>query len=49
MFLTETKRIVLTAWKENIEYDIHGIDAIEFTSEGDMRQALNNLQATQAG
>lgn len=31
---------------ENVPYDKSGLDAILFTSEGDMRNALNNLQAT---
>lgn len=30
---------------ENIEYTQDGLDAILFTAEGDMRHALNNLQA----
>lgn len=31
------------------EYDDSGIEAIVFTAQGDMRQALNNLQATHSG
>lgn len=35
---------------ENIlQYDASGIEAIVFTAQGDMRQALNNLQSTYAG
>lgn len=35
--------------KENIKYDDSGMEALIFTAEGDMRYALNNLQATCAG
>lgn len=35
--------------KESIEYDEEGMEALIFTAEGDMRYALNNLQATFAG
>ena len=31
------------------EYDDSGIEALVFTAQGDMRQALNNLQATFSG
>ena len=31
---------------ENVEYSDDGLEAIVFTSQGDMRQALNNLQST---
>ena len=34
---------------EGATYDEGGIEAIVFTAEGDMRQALNNAQATAAG
>ena len=30
-------------------YEDEGIEAVIFTADGDMRQALNNLQATYAG
>ncbi|KAL7519553.1 hypothetical protein ACHAWX_004311 [Stephanocyclus meneghinianus] len=35
--------------KEEVSYDIDGLGAIIFTAEGDMRNALNNLQATVSG
>lgn len=35
--------------KEDIKYTKDGLEAIIFTAEGDMRYALNNLQATFAG
>lgn len=31
---------------ENVEYSEDGLEAIVFTAQGDMRQALNNLQST---
>ena len=31
--------------EENVEYDMEGIDALIFISDGDMRNAINNLQA----
>ena len=34
---------------EKIEYDNEGLEALIFTAEGDMRYALNNLQATYSG
>lgn len=34
---------------ENINYTNDGLEAIIFTAEGDMRQAINNLQSTVAG
>lgn len=30
--------------KEGVPYDNKGLEAIVFTADGDMRQALNNLQ-----
>ncbi|KAJ8686421.1 hypothetical protein QAD02_022215 [Eretmocerus hayati] len=35
--------------KENVSYTDDGLDAIVFTAQGDMRQALNNLQSTVNG
>jgi DNA polymerase III delta prime subunit len=32
-----------------VAYDDRGLEAIVFTADGDMRQALNNLQATVSG
>ncbi|CAO1633861.1 unnamed protein product [Sympodiomycopsis kandeliae] len=34
---------------ENIQYTDAGLEALVFTSEGDMRQAINNLQSTHTG
>lgn len=35
--------------KENVNYTEDGLEAIVFTAQGDMRQALNNLQSTHEG
>ena len=35
--------------KEKVDYTEDGLDAIIFTAQGDMRQALNNLQSTKEG
>lgn len=43
------ERLVEVAKEEKIDYDESGIEALIFTAEGDMRYALNNLQATVAG
>lgn len=43
------KQVKWVAGKENVAYDDSGLEAITFTADGDMRQALNNLQATSAG
>jgi replication factor C subunit 2/4 len=32
-----------------VEYNDDGLTALIFTSEGDMRQAINNLQSTHSG
>ncbi len=32
--------------KENVNYTEDGLEAIVFTAQGDMRQALNNLQVS---
>jgi len=34
---------------ESVEYSDDGLEAIVFTAQGDMRQALNNLQSTHEG
>lgn len=34
---------------EKVSYSPDGLEAIIFTAEGDMRNALNNLQATHSG
>jgi len=35
--------------KEGVEYSEDGLEAVVFTAQGDMRQALNNLQCTHEG
>ena len=50
--LTDTqiyKRIIKIAEMETVQYDEKGLTAILFTADGDMRQAINNFQATHAG
>ncbi|XP_019773466.1 replication factor C subunit 2 isoform X2 [Dendroctonus ponderosae] len=42
-------RVLQICQKENIQYTEDGLEAIVFTSQGDMRQALNNLQSTHNG
>jgi len=44
-----TERILHAISSEEVAYDESGISALLFTSEGDMRQALNNLQACHSG
>ncbi len=43
------KRIKEVCAAEKIAYDDGGLEALIFTAEGDMRNALNNLQSTFAG
>ncbi|SCU79232.1 LANO_0A05534g1_1 [Lachancea nothofagi CBS 11611] len=43
------KRLLEVNEAENVQYTNDGLEAIIFTAEGDMRQALNNLQSTVAG
>ena len=43
------ERLTAVIKKEGIRYDNGGLEAVIFTAEGDMRYALNNLQATHAG
>lgn len=42
-------RLLTVCEAENVPYDQDGLAAILFTAEGDMRHALNNLQATFSG
>jgi replication factor C subunit 2/4 len=44
-----TVRLKEVCEAESVPHDRDGLAAILFTSEGDMRQALNNLQSTFAG
>ncbi|KAI7556558.1 P-loop containing nucleoside triphosphate hydrolase protein [Hortaea werneckii] len=43
------KRLYQICKAENVEYSDDGIAALVFSAEGDMRQAINNLQSTFAG
>ena len=42
-------RILIVTREEKISFTDDGLQALLFTAEGDMRQALNNLQATCSG
>ncbi|XP_043258553.1 replication factor C subunit 2 [Colletes gigas] len=42
-------KVIEVCGKENISYTDDGLEAIVFTAQGDMRQALNNLQSTYNG
>jgi len=44
--LTRLKQVCVA---EDVSYGMDGLEAIIFTAEGDMRNALNNLQATVSG
>ncbi|CCC67429.1 hypothetical protein NCAS_0A08710 [Naumovozyma castellii] len=43
------KRLLQIIKAEDVKYTNDGLEAIIFTAEGDMRQAINNLQSTVAG
>ena len=43
------KRLYQICQAEEVEYSDDGIAALVFSAEGDMRQAINNLQSTHAG
>ncbi|CAL1694046.1 unnamed protein product [Somion occarium] len=43
------KRLLEICEMEKVEYNEDGLAALIFTSEGDMRQAINNLQSTWSG
>lgn len=43
------KRLLEICKMEGVEYSDEGLAAIIFTTEGDMRQAINNLQSTWTG
>ncbi|KIM94860.1 hypothetical protein OIDMADRAFT_171696, partial [Oidiodendron maius Zn] len=43
------KRLLQIIEAENVEYSDNGLAALVFSAEGDMRQAINNLQSTWAG
>jgi replication factor C subunit 2/4 len=43
------KRLLQICDYEKVNFTPEGLDAIIFTAEGDMRQAINNLQSTVSG
>lgn len=43
------KKIMQVCEKEDVSHTDDGLEAIVFTAQGDMRQALNNLQSTFSG
>lgn len=43
------ERLLQIAADEDVKYNSEGLKALIFTAEGDMRQAINNLQSTVAG
>lgn len=43
------RRLLQVCQAEQVKYAPEGLEAILFTADGDMRQAINNLQATVAG
>ncbi|CAL9734738.1 replication factor C subunit 4 [Monosporozyma servazzii] len=43
------KRLLQIIAKEDVKYTNDGLEALIFTAEGDMRQAINNLQSAVAG
>ncbi|KAJ8083737.1 replication factor C subunit 4 [Marasmius tenuissimus] len=43
------KRLLEICELEKVQYNDDGLTALIFTSEGDMRQAINNLQSTHSG
>ncbi|XP_052801056.1 replication factor C subunit 2-like [Mya arenaria] len=43
------KRLLEVCEAENVSFTDDGLEAIVFTAQGDMRQALNNLQSTYQG
>lgn len=42
-------KLIEVCQRENLSYDEDGLEAVVFTAQGDMRQALNNLQSTANG
>ncbi|CAM9599462.1 unnamed protein product [Ectocarpus sp. 6 AP-2014] len=48
-FLSILLRLQQVCEAEQVSYSPDGLEAIIFTAEGDMRNALNNLQATHSG
>lgn len=44
-----TRRMVEICEAENINFSPEGLEALTFTADGDLRQGINNLQATYSG
>ncbi|KAI0220182.1 replication factor C subunit 4 [Massospora cicadina] len=44
-----TRRLVEICKEEKVGYNAKGLEAIVFTADGDLRQGINNLQATFSG
>lgn len=40
---------LIGVWTQQLGYTADGLEALIFTAEGDMRNALNNLQSTYSG
>lgn len=49
VFLQILGKLLYVCSKEDLSYTDDGIEAVLFTAQGDMRQALNNLQSTAQG
>lgn len=49
MIITSSDALRRVCEMEKVPYVPEGLEAIIFTADGDMRQALNNLQATFSG
>lgn len=43
------KRLIYVIRQENVAYTDDGLEAILYLAEGDLRQAMNSLQATSTG
>lgn len=48
-FLHDKITILIASSQLQLTYDDTGLEAIIFTADGDMRQAINNLQSTHVG
>lgn len=47
--LSDNRGTALSGFASQVPYTDEGLSALIFTSEGDMRQAINNLQSTYSG
>lgn len=48
-YVSLAKMCMCARTRKNVQCTRDGLDAIVVTADGDMRQAINNLQATHAG